>query len=44
MGVLNWVLDADNYEHDPELLSIRQERGYTYHVCNESFELSKTFC
>lgn len=31
LGVLNWVLDADNHEHDPELQKIRQERGYTYH-------------
>ncbi|KAI5070093.1 hypothetical protein GOP47_0014436 [Adiantum capillus-veneris] len=31
LGVLHWVLDADNYEHDAELQKIRQERGYTYH-------------
>lgn len=31
LGVLNWVLDADNYEHDAELQKIRQDRGYTYH-------------
>ncbi|MCO5573145.1 hypothetical protein L7F22_026911 [Adiantum nelumboides] len=31
LGVLHWVLDADNYEHDVELQKIRQDRGYTYH-------------
>lgn len=36
LGVLNWVLDADNYEHDAELQKIRQDRGYTYHVCEKS--------
>ncbi|KAI5069258.1 hypothetical protein GOP47_0015559 [Adiantum capillus-veneris] len=35
LGVLQWVLDADNYEQDPELAKIRQERGYTYHdICD----------
>lgn len=31
LGVLHWVLDADNYEHDAELQKIRKDRGYTYH-------------
>lgn len=32
LGVLSWRLDADNYETDPELKKIREERGYTYTV------------
>ena len=43
MGVLNWVLDADNYEHDPKLLEIRRERGYTYHVCEDDSLLLRLF-
>ena len=31
-GVLNWALDADKFENDPELEKIRQERGYSYTV------------
>ncbi|KAH7388243.1 hypothetical protein KP509_16G065600 [Ceratopteris richardii] len=31
LGVLHWVLDADNYEHDEELKRIRKDRGYSYH-------------
>jgi len=35
LGVLHWVLDADNYEQDVRLAKIRQERGYTYHdICD----------
>lgn len=30
LGVLHWVLNADNYETDPELQKIRDERGYSY--------------
>lgn len=30
LGVLYWKLDADNYENDEELKSIREERGYNY--------------
>ncbi|CAM9470572.1 unnamed protein product [Discosporangium mesarthrocarpum] len=30
IGVLNWKLDADKYEDDPELQKIRDERGYSY--------------
>jgi 1,2-dihydroxy-3-keto-5-methylthiopentene dioxygenase len=30
LGVLHWVLDADNYEDDVELEKIRKERGYSY--------------
>lgn len=30
LGVLQWHLDADKYENDPELEAIREERGYTY--------------
>ena len=37
IGVLYWKLDAKNYENDPELNKIREERGYNYFV---SFELS----
>jgi hypothetical protein len=30
LGVLQWRLDADKYECDPELEAIKQARGYTY--------------
>ncbi|RXM31038.1 hypothetical protein EOD39_7323 [Acipenser ruthenus] len=30
LGVLYWKLDADNYETDPKLAKIREERGYSY--------------
>jgi len=30
LGVLHWVLDADNHETDPKLQQIRKERGYSY--------------
>lgn len=30
LGILHWVLDADNYETDPDLKHIRKERGYSY--------------
>ncbi|KAH7331472.1 hypothetical protein KP509_20G035400 [Ceratopteris richardii] len=37
LGVLHYVLDADNYRQDPELARIRQERGYTYDdICDVS--------
>ena len=32
LGVLYWKLDADNWQTDPELKKIRQDRGYTYEV------------
>lgn len=32
LGVLHWVLDADNYETDPELQKIRKDRNYSYQV------------
>ena len=32
LGVLYWKLDADNWQTDPELKQIRQDRGYTYEV------------
>lgn len=32
LGVLHWVLDADNYETDPDLAQIRKDRSYDYHV------------
>ncbi|KAH6808928.1 RmlC-like cupins superfamily protein, partial [Perilla frutescens var. frutescens] len=39
LGVLSWKLDADNYETDPDLKKIREERGYSYmdfcEVCPE---------
>ncbi|KAK6130180.1 hypothetical protein DH2020_036096 [Rehmannia glutinosa] len=39
LGVLSWRLDADNYETDPELKKIREDRGYSYmdfcEVCPE---------
>lgn len=38
LGVLHWVLDADNYEDDPELEKIRKERGYSYEVRLISFK------
>jgi 1,2-dihydroxy-3-keto-5-methylthiopentene dioxygenase len=31
LGVLHWVLDADNYETDPDLAQIRKDRSYDYH-------------
>lgn len=30
--MLSWRLDADNYETDPELKKIREDRGYSYMV------------
>ncbi|CAN0443748.1 unnamed protein product [Ascophyllum nodosum] len=30
LGVVNWTLDADKYENDPELEKIRHDRGYSY--------------
>nr|A9SS00.1 RecName: Full=Acireductone dioxygenase 2; AltName: Full=Acireductone dioxygenase (Fe(2+)-requiring) 2; Short=ARD' 2; Short=Fe-ARD 2; AltName: Full=Acireductone dioxygenase (Ni(2+)-requiring) 2; Short=ARD 2; Short=Ni-ARD 2 [Physcomitrium patens] len=30
LGVIHWVLDADNHETDPELSIIRKDRGYNY--------------
>nr|XP_004656586.2 1,2-dihydroxy-3-keto-5-methylthiopentene dioxygenase [Jaculus jaculus] len=30
LGVLYWKLDADKYENDPELETIRRERNYSY--------------
>lgn len=30
LGVLHWKLDADKYETDSELKTIREDRGYTY--------------
>ncbi|BBN13202.1 1,2-dihydroxy-3-keto-5-methylthiopentene dioxygenase [Marchantia polymorpha subsp. ruderalis] len=30
LGVLQWHLDADKFENDPELEKIRKERNYTY--------------
>ena len=33
LGVLSWRLDADAYETDPELKKIREDRGYSYMVC-----------
>ncbi|KAG6432135.1 hypothetical protein SASPL_103709 [Salvia splendens] len=39
LGVLSWRLDADNYETDPKLKKIREDRGYSYmdfcEVCPE---------
>ena len=32
IGVVNWTLDADKYENDPELEKIRHDRGYSYQV------------
>lgn len=32
IGVLYWKLNAKNYENDPELEKIREERGYNYFV------------
>ena len=32
LGVLHWVIDADNYEQDPLLEKIKKDRGYTYQV------------
>ena len=37
--MLSWKLDADNYETDPELKKIREERGYTYMVCYNNVHL-----
>eukprot|EP00850_Spirogloea_muscicola_P020342 SM000213S06807 [mRNA] locus=s213:84456:86608:+ [translate_table: standard] len=31
LGVLQWRLDADQWESDPKLAAIREERGYSYH-------------
>ncbi|KAL3690946.1 hypothetical protein R1sor_004597 [Riccia sorocarpa] len=31
LGVIQWHLDADKYENDPELEKIRKDRGYNYH-------------
>lgn len=31
-GILNWVLDADKFENDPDLEKIRHDRGYSYQV------------
>eukprot|EP00850_Spirogloea_muscicola_P010332 SM000060S19664 [mRNA] locus=s60:481594:483853:+ [translate_table: standard] len=31
LGVLQWHLDADQWESDPKLAAIREERGYSYH-------------
>jgi len=31
LGVLYWKMDADNFETDPELQTLRDERGYDYH-------------
>eukprot|EP00243_Klebsormidium_subtile_P008434 TRINITY_DN39_c0_g1_i1.p1 TRINITY_DN39_c0_g1~~TRINITY_DN39_c0_g1_i1.p1 ORF type:complete len:194 (+),score=64.23 TRINITY_DN39_c0_g1_i1:39-620(+) len=30
LGVLHWVLDADKYETDSELLQIKKDRNYSY--------------
>jgi len=30
--VLHWKLNAKNYENDPELKKITEERGYNYFV------------
>ncbi|XP_020871621.1 1,2-dihydroxy-3-keto-5-methylthiopentene dioxygenase 4 isoform X3 [Arabidopsis lyrata subsp. lyrata] len=30
LGVLYWKLNPENYENDPELSKIREERGYDY--------------
>lgn len=30
IGVLHWKLNANDYENDPELKKIREERGYNY--------------
>ncbi|XP_059376881.1 acireductone dioxygenase [Carassius carassius] len=30
IGVYYWKLNADNYENDPELQKIREEKGYSY--------------
>ncbi|XP_057547135.1 acireductone dioxygenase 1 [Amaranthus tricolor] len=42
IGVLYWKLDAKNYENDPELNKIREERGYNYFdlldLCPEKVE------
>lgn len=39
LGVLSWRLDADNYENDDKLKTIREDRGYSYtdiiEVCPE---------
>ncbi|THF97408.1 hypothetical protein TEA_007283 [Camellia sinensis var. sinensis] len=39
LGVLSWQLDADNYENDDKLKTIREDRGYSYtdiiEVCPE---------
>ncbi|KAH9622220.1 hypothetical protein KSS87_003843 [Heliosperma pusillum] len=32
IGVLYWKLNAKDYENDPELNKIREERGYNYTV------------
>lgn len=32
IGVLHWKLNAKDYENDPELEKIRNERGYNYMV------------
>lgn len=37
LGVLSWRLDADNYETDPDLKKIREDRGYSYQVCHMFF-------
>lgn len=36
LGVLSWRLDADNYEADEELKKIREDRGYSYMVCQKN--------
>lgn len=42
IGVLYWKLNAKNYENDPELEKIREERGYNYFdildLCPEKVE------
>ncbi|KAG6431065.1 hypothetical protein SASPL_109140 [Salvia splendens] len=35
LGVLSWRLDADNYETDPELKKIREDRGYAAKLTEE---------
>ncbi|XP_024526210.1 1,2-dihydroxy-3-keto-5-methylthiopentene dioxygenase 1 [Selaginella moellendorffii] len=30
LGVLHWVMNADEYETDPQLKKLREERGYDY--------------